>query len=275
MKESASNSEIIADIKNIASRLGRGELSRSQYLQYGRFTEYDLYDGGRTWGELCNAAGVKTMSKVAVPDDVYFGRLQKAIEQLGRYPKTRERKKFGLNFSKSRYPTLRAFIQEAIHLGIIQPQSESTSEIEEPLVPFLTESIDTTPAVPIQLEAKPLTPPIPKLSRRVKWERIDIDGFPYAPHDELGVVCLFGILCSQGYIKWQILELKGGKGIDATCYDNAAHREIRVEVKHTLSRGGWNHRIEDIDYVVCWKNRWPDFPKPVVELSSLIPSTTK
>jgi hypothetical protein len=133
---------------------------------------------------------------------------------------------------------------------------------------------ESTTAIPdstIQLE----TPPIPRQTKRVKWERIGIDEFPYAPHDELGVVCLFGILCSRGNIKWQILELRGGKGIDATCYDYHAHREIRVEVKHTLSRGSWNHPLEAIDYIVCWKNRWPDFPKPVVELSHLVHDVTK
>ena len=103
-----------------------------------------------------------------------------------------------------------------------------------------------------------------------KWERTGVDGFPYAPHDELGVAALFGILCSKGTIGWQILEMRGSKGIDVTCYDEVMEKNIRVELKHTLSKGSWNHKIEDLDFVVCWENRWPDFPKPVLVLSDLI-----
>ncbi|MFC1930488.1 hypothetical protein ACFLWE_01160 [Chloroflexota bacterium] len=271
MQKSVSNTDLISDIKNIASKLGRRDLSRSEYLQYGRFSAYDIYDGGRTWEELCNAAGVITKKIAAVPDEVYFERLQMAIEKLGRYPKTAERKMFGLNFSKRRYPTLRAFLEEAIRLGKIPSLLESPLKIEQTTVGISKVPANTTPESPITTE----TPPIPILTKRIKWERIGIDGFPYSPHDELGVVCIFGILCSQGYINWQILELSGGKGIDGTCYDNTARKEIRVELKHTLSRGSWNHPIEDIDYVVCWKNRWPDFPKPVVELSGLVLKLTK
>ena len=40
-------------------------------------------------------------------------------------------------------------------------------------------------------------------------------------------------------------------------------KEMRVEVKHTHSRGNWNHTLDEIDYIVCWENRWKDFPKPV------------
>jgi hypothetical protein len=109
-------------------------------------------------------------------------------------------------------------------------------------------------------------PPIPTHTRRTKWERTGIDGFPYAPQDELGVVALFGILCATGVIPWQILELRGGKGIDTTCFDHATQKEIHVELKHTLSRTGWNHKVEEVDYVVCWRNAWPEFPKPVLVL---------
>lgn len=139
-------------------------------------------------------------------------------------------------------------------------------------VPSIIESKDELHASWLGADEKRPTAPIPKQTKRTKWKRIDIDGFPYAPQEEEGVVALFAILCSRGLIKWQILDLKGGRGIDAICYDIDTHREIRVELKHTLSRGSWNHPIEDIDYVVCWLNRWQDFPKPVIELSSLVRS---
>lgn len=274
MKDSVSNSNIVADIKRVASKLGCHELSRSEYVQHGHFSAYQIYDGGQTGEELCNAAGVKTKKKDSVSDEAYFARLQQAVESLGRYPKTSERKQFRLNFSKRRYPTLRAFIEKAVSLGIIQPQTEPTAEVSEVevsiAVPFISEPTNRTASLPAQIKQGQPVPPIPRQTKRVKWERTGLEGFPYAPQDEDGVVALLAILCSQGRIGWQILDLNRGKGIDATCYDSATHKEIQVELKHTLSRGSWNHPIEEIDYVVCWENRWPDFPKPVTELKTLL-----
>lgn len=250
---------IVADIRRIAA--GRKALSRAEYLQRGRYSMYQLYDGGRTWDSLCHSANVTSKRIEPVPDEVYFRRLANAVNQLGRYPKVSERKQFGLNFSKRRYPTLATFIRHAVDAGkvpdLFPPSPQPPPPVELPSQP--------APAV-----AERRVPPIPRRTGRKKWQRTAIHGFPYGPQDELGVVALFAILCSNRTLPWQILELRGGKGIDATCFDESTGQEIRVELKFRLSRASWNHQIEDLDYVVCWENRWPDFPKPVVELSGLV-----
>jgi hypothetical protein len=263
---SLTDTEVAKDIAHVAARLGQTALSRSEYLQHGIFSGYHIYDGGRTWGSLCHLAGVTPKTNEPVPDEVYFGRLAAALKQLGRLPKASERKRFGLNFSKRRYATLQAFIDRAIELGHLPAPSVPMASGSQPTPP----AISPASAFASAPKAVRPVPPIPLDTRRSKWERTGIDGFPYAPQDELGVVALFGILCSQGRIGWQILELRGGKGIDITCFDHAMGREIRVELKHTLSRGSWNHKIEEVDYVVCWLNRWSDFPKPVIVLNDLL-----
>jgi hypothetical protein len=262
---SPTEADIAADIELVAGRLGQKALGRSDYLQHGRFSQYQIYDGGRTFGSLCHLAGVAAKTVEPVSDDVYFERLAAAVKQLGRLPKVSERKRFGLNFSKRRYPTLPAFIDRAIALGRLAPPAVTPVSASSSAAPAAVRSSSSSQ---LTTAARPV-PPIPVDTRRRKWERTGIDGFPYAPHDELGVVALFGILCSQGRIGWQILELRGGKGIDITCFDHTMSREIRVELKHILYRGSWNHKVDDIDYVVCWLNRWPQFPKPVIVLSEL------
>lgn len=259
------DSELVADVKKVAFKLSTASLSRSEYFQHGKFSAYQVYDGGHTWEEVCKAAGLETRKKEAVSDEEYFSRLKQAILTLGRYPKASERKKYGLNFSKRRYATLPEFIRRAISLGYVpdflkHEEDKPESGAPEPIYSKQND-VETT---------KRAVPPIPVGTKRMKWERIGIEGFPYAPHDELGVVGLFAILCSQGKIRWQILEMRGGKGIDITCYDEVAEKTIRVELKYALSKGSWNHKIEDVDYVVCWENRWPDFPKPVLILSELV-----
>lgn len=255
---------IVEDIQRVLSLLGEDKISRSEYLQKGIYSIYQIYEGGRTWEDICSVVGIKTKKKEPISDQEYFVRLQKAYDYLGRLPKTSERKRFGLNFSKRRYPTLRLFIEEAEKQGIIPKQHSSEPDVHN------DNKIDAPRTKNLEPNRDHSTPPIPEITERNRWKRVGISGFPYAPHDELGVVCLFGILCYNNLISWQILELKGGKGIDATCWDPNSQREIRVEIKHTLSRSSWNHKVEDLDYVVCWENRWLDFPKPVIELSELI-----
>lgn len=266
--------EIIKDIKLVASQLNQKVLGRGEYTQSGRFSVYDIYDGGNTWEDYCDAVGIKSKKKEPVPDEVYFERLKQALQQIGRLPKTSERKRFGLNFSKSRYPTLGVFIDRAIERGIIAPRPRGDAEslqAKKPLSPALTNQLASHgKSHSVRPQQKHEIPPIPKQTKRKKWERIDIDGFPYAPQEESGVVALFAILCSRGYIGWKILDLRGGKGIDAICYDSETKKELQVELKYSLSRATWNHSIGDVDYVVCWLNRWPDFQKPVIELSSFV-----
>lgn len=266
------DTDIINDIKRVASRLGLhpgAEFSRQEYRNNGgQFTHYQIYDGGRGWEGLCAAAGFITKQKVPVPDDVYFQKLAAAVQQLGRYPKASERKRFGLNFSKRRFPTLTIFVEKAIELGHVADLRSRVGESEATPTP-VAPSPPLEPVGHAVPDYRP-TPPIPAQTKRRKWERTGIKGFPYAPQDELSVVALFGILCANGTLDWEILEMNGGKGIDATCFDHATREEIRVEVKHIHSRGNWNHTLDEIDYIVCWENRWKDFPKPVIELRHLV-----
>jgi len=274
--ESDITQEIVEDIKRVAHRLGKTTLSRSEYFQQGKFNHYQVYDGGQNWTDLCEMAGIKPETKQPVSDETYFHRLSKATAALGRYPKASERKEYGLNMSKRRYPTLASFIEKAIELGYVANlregglqkglkfrESESQSEIIELIKNALHK---------IGQQKRPV-PPIPLNTKRTKWERTGIAGFPYAPQEEQGVLALFTILCSEHILPWQILDISAGKGIDATCFDETQNKEIQVELKYILSKGSWNHPFADLDYVVCWENRWQDFPKPVIEIGKLIRET--
>ncbi|MDD8026200.1 MAG: hypothetical protein PHI34_06790 [Acidobacteriota bacterium] len=261
---------IVEDIKRVALRLGSSALSRSEYYKHGKYNHYQIYDGGNDWTTLCELAGVIPKTRLPVADEVYFLKLTEAVEKLGRYPKTSERKRFGLNFSKRRYPTLRSFIEKALELGRIPNLFKQDKELNRFLslgIPELA-GASRVSTIPGHELIRPI-PPIPMSSKRSKWERTGLEGFPYAPQEEQGVLALLAILCSRGDIKWQILDLSAN-GIDAICYDEYEKREIRVELKCLLSKGSWNHRLDDLDCVVCWENRWRDFPKPVIELSRLI-----
>lgn len=267
---------IVEDIKRVANLLGKSTLSRSEYYQQGKFSHYQIYDGGQSWTILCELAGIKPETKKPVSDEIYFQRLASATKSLGRYPRASERKKFGLNMSKRRYPTLPDFINKAIELGYVQNLREVKHQGTSS-----SEGADSPPEI-VKLIKKALhkrnqqerpVPPIPLNTKRSKWERTGLFGFPYAPQEEQGVLALFAILCSEHILPWQILDISAGKGIDATCFDETENKEIQVELKYILSKGSWNHPFDDLDYVVCWENRWSDFPKPVIEICKLIRET--
>lgn len=264
--------EVIEDIRRVAKQLGKSELSRSDYLGHGKYSMYHLYDGGTSWDGYCKLAGLETKAKDQVSDEEYFQRLKDAVKQLGRYPRSSERKKFCLNMSKSRYPTLTDFIKKAAELGYVENLFDSERIFETPKV----NNLDSKDKVELnyhpaesQVVSRSI-PPIPTGTKRRNWQRVDLDGFPYAPQEEQGVLAIFAILCSKRILPWQILDLCGGKGIDAVCFDEERNAEIHVELKYRLSKTSWNHSIDDLDYVVCWENRWKDFPKPVIELSKLL-----
>lgn len=253
--------QIAADIARVAKQLGKATLSRSEYVPLGQYSEYQLYDGGTTWGELCELAGLASNQIVEVSDSEYFQRLRVAVEKLGRLPKASERKHYNLNMSKRRYPTLAAFYEAAAAQGVISKALLPERAVVVPSVRSLVRLQDHNEARSV--------PPIPVHTRRKKWERTGLEGLPYAPQDELGVVALFAVVCAKHLLNWSILDLSA-KGIDARCFDHDSGKEIRVELKYLLTRASWNHSLDDLDYVVCWETRWPDFPKPVLALKEML-----
>ena len=268
--------EKLRDIRRIKVLLDAHKLSYPQYRDVGgKYSKGQIYSDGDTWDDLCAECGIQIDRRNdPIPDEVYFKRLKSFIDTEGRLPKSSERKKAGLNFSKSRWNSFDAFLSEAIERGIVPPslapQFEENSYIESaqdkpshPLAsPISTQSSHPDRSIP--------PPPLRPLRSKPRWKRIDIPGFPYAPQDENAVIALFAILCHCGIIPWQILDLNSGQGIDCICHNGETHRELRVEFKLVLSRTSWNHSIEDFDVVIYWENKWHDFPKQVIELSPLL-----
>lgn len=177
--ESDTTQVIVEDIKRVAHLLGKATLSRSEYYQQGKFTHYQIYDGGRNWTILCELAGIKPETKQPVSDETYFQRLAKETGGLGRYPRASERRKFGLNISKRRYPTLTAFIEKAIELGYVENFSEGklqrTSESEAAVSPPEIVRLIKNALHKSGQQERPI-PPIPLNTKRTKWERTGIEG---------------------------------------------------------------------------------------------------
>jgi hypothetical protein len=256
---------IADDIRRVRDSLRVTKLSRTEYVRHGgKYSLYQIYDGGETWESHCQRAGVPTKAKEAVPDDIYFENLKRAVAALkGRLPRATEKKKFGLNFSKNRWANLNVFFADARRRGILPPAPAAAIATEQ--------AGNVRTAIPDALPSNHLVravPPIPVSirSNKQKWQRSGVIGFPYVPQNEQGVVAMFAILCSKGKLPWEITDINGGKGLDATLYDHETHRELRVELKWVLTEYSFQHRLDDIDMIVCWESKWTKCPVRVFSL---------
>jgi len=203
-----SNEMIIGDIKRVATILSIKPNAEYSFRQYrddgGRFSKRQIHEGGKSWKYWCESAGYITKEQNRVTDEILFKRLVAAIEDLGgqRYPKHSEMKKYGLHFrARGILINIHDLIDEAIKRELIPDLRDKKA-----VVPIVDEmpSLSTAEADSKEMinRAQRIAPPIPYRTKWKTWELIDIDGFPYAPHDELGITALFGILCAKKIAKF-------------------------------------------------------------------------
>lgn len=67
-----------------------------------------------------------------------------------------------------------------------------------------------------------------------------------------------------------LIDLNGGKGIDADCYNIKTESYVKVEFKHTLRESSFNHDLNICDIIICWINKWKDVGKEIIELSEVL-----
>jgi hypothetical protein len=259
------------------------ELSVPEYINAGGKYGNQIYSGGDTWEGLLKELGleIKSPRNRKRNKNFYYENLKTWVKENGKIPKSTERTKAKLNFSKTEefWNNYTEFIRSALNEGIISNDVVPKKYLEKNMPDFeesdgLINEIDHHVNDQKKNNLERRTPPPPKtnlnIRRKPNWKRIDIPGMPYAPQDENAVIALFAILCSHNILKFQILDVQSGEGIDSICYDDDSGKEVRIEFKLDLSENKFNHKIEDLDMVVCWKNKWLNFPKKVIELENIL-----
>jgi hypothetical protein len=110
--------EIVDDIKRVAANLGLkpgDEFGNPEYqANGGRFSPYQIPDGGKTWSDYCKKAGFSPRIKKPVSDEEYWERYEKAVKGLRRPPKRSELKMFGLALPARRAAILQQFEKEQL-----------------------------------------------------------------------------------------------------------------------------------------------------------------
>lgn len=84
--------------------------------------------------------------------------------------------------------------------------------------------------------------------------QISIKGMAYAPTNELGVVCLFGMLARRlGFC------IESVHPHFPDCWARKGGKLLRIEFEFSASNYK-NHPAKGADYIVCWENDWETRP---------------
>lgn len=100
-------------------------------------------------------------------------------------------------------------------------------------------------------------------------EPINFGGMVYAPKNELGVVCLFGVISKMlGYR----IERIQTRFPDCIARKQGKIRRIEFEFKASKFKRDHYEERAKCDVIVCWENDWPDKPETleVVDLKSYV-----
>ena len=107
MRKTPTHQEKIEDISRVVDKFHCSSLSFSDYRSVGgSYSKWQLFQDGDSWSSLLLEIGITSKTIPQVTDNEYFQRLVHFVEKYKRFLKTSERRKSGLNFSKSRWSTL-------------------------------------------------------------------------------------------------------------------------------------------------------------------------
>jgi 5-methylcytosine-specific restriction endonuclease McrA len=79
--------DLIADLKRVASQLGKQSVTIDDYNEYGRFHSATLTRRFGNWMKSLQKAGLQKTRNINVSDEDYFRNLESVWEKLGRQPK--------------------------------------------------------------------------------------------------------------------------------------------------------------------------------------------
>lgn len=99
----ASDEELIADVKRVATLLGNTTLTIDQYNERGRFHATTLTRRFRSWFKVLELAGLDKTRNLNIPDEELFENLVEVWTKLGAQPKYSKLTKDVSSFSSGTY----------------------------------------------------------------------------------------------------------------------------------------------------------------------------
>jgi hypothetical protein len=251
---------LIAKARQVAARLGKTQLCRSDFVRATGLNETQVRRWFRGWRDFFAAAGLEaSLNNMPVADARLLAALGEKFRKerkianpgwtgkVGPFAMARYRRRWGT------WHNILAAFQDWI-------------AAKDPTYPLLDQLARATGRAPRPARALAQWPAI--VGRRL-GEPLSVKGLQHAPTNEQGVVLLFGMMAEAlGYV----VESVGGEYPDCEAKRRVATaperwQRVRIEFEWR-SRNFRVHRHDPkgCDLIVCWEHDWPECPVEVVEL---------
>jgi hypothetical protein len=255
---------LIVQVREVASRLGKRSLSRSDFQRETGVSEWQISKNFDSWNDLVQSAGLEPYTQnVRLGEDDLLKAMRDAYVSAGGVVSIMRFRKV-CRYSDDAYKKRWGGFRNA------QLRFREWVVENDPEFPYLDQLPGSDrPQIP-PTSADRVDAPVawPSQQGDLYGEFINFRSLQHAPVNEQGVVLLFGMVAHDlgfviervqtGYPDCEAKRLvKGGR-----------YERVRVEFEFRSSN--FNHPPGGCDLVVCWEHTWPDCPVEVLELRSAI-----
>jgi len=159
--------ELLGDLKNVADKLGRDNLTGREYDEFGKFSSATIASRFGKWNNALEKAGLKITFNANISEKDLFANLEEVWIKLGHQPQRRDMKRPLSKYSERGYVTKFESWRKALETFVefINSTSEEEASIEE-------ENIEVTNKPQIEFKHKTKRQP----SERLKVQVLMRDG---------------------------------------------------------------------------------------------------
>ena len=264
---------IIEVAKKVAAK-SDGPLTREEFCRRCGVSDYFFYrlfpDNG--WAEVRQLAGIDRHpdNKDPLSDEQLLQEFHRVASELGTIPswsRFGSLARIGVGALPKRFGGRRSALQR-------YRQWLEKNHPTSPLLPLLPIPAEHNRATPASAPTgRPRTPQWTKGAGAVFGTPISFRGLRYAPVNEQGVVCLFGMVCAELGLIVEALQSAYPDCEAKRCVDNKHDRWQRVRIEFEYLSSNFldhGHDPAGCDMIACWEHDWPECPLEVIELRSVL-----
>jgi hypothetical protein len=251
---------LLQTIREAVKSAGGKRIGMQKFLAHSKLKSTDIYRHYTGWRHALRAAGIDpTAHNTPVDSATLLADWAGVADKLGRIPTLHE---YNLSGRHGTSTIMRRFgswnkIPHAFR------EYAAKSPRWKPLLKKLAPSL----ARPRTRRGRYSARPLPKSASRRPGRPacglpIDFGALRHAPVNELGVVCLFGMLADKlGFLleafQAAFPDCQAKRLIGPDIWQN-----VTIEFEHeSRNYRDHHHPIDGCDIIVCWEHNWPDCPK--------------
>jgi len=256
--------ELVAELKRVASLVGKEGISRSEFKRHGRVSSWLVEKTFGTWNKALEAAGLVPIDRFKrIADSELEEEFRRVCAKLGKVPTRNEfaiASKFSADVYEKRFRNWANVVAHYVgsEAAGVPRRGREARQVAQP----------ATPAGPAITAAPPVH--AGKRGRRFGGP-LNFRELRHEPTSELGVVYLFGMVARElGFL----VDAVGAEFPDCRAKRLAkGGYYVEVDIEFEFKSRNFHehgHDPEQCDLIVCWEHDWPDCPLEVLELKSAI-----